>query len=64
MVGLSVKVPMLETGGCATESETGFTDNAGPAAAGERQEGQPHFHTRLVSIDIIQCIKKKKSITK
>lgn len=55
---------MLETGGCATESETGFTDNAGPAAAGERQEGQPHFHTRLVSIDIIQCIKKKKSITK
>lgn len=36
--GLSVKVPMLETDGCATESETGLTDTAEPAAAGERQE--------------------------
>lgn len=31
---LSVKVPMLETG--VTESETGLTDTAEPAAAGER----------------------------
>lgn len=36
--GLSVKVPMLETDGCVTESETGLTDTAEPAAAGERQK--------------------------
>lgn len=36
--GLSVKVPMLETDGCVTESETGLTDTAEPAAAGEGDE--------------------------
>lgn len=29
---------MLETGGCVTESETGLTDTAEPAAAGETRE--------------------------
>lgn len=49
---------MLETEGCVTESETGFTDTAEPAAAGERQESKPHFYTHLVSMDIIQYIKQ------
>lgn len=31
--GLSVKVPILETDVCDTESGTGFTDTAEPAAA-------------------------------
>lgn len=33
-VGLSVKVPMLEAEGCATESETCFPNATEPAAAG------------------------------
>lgn len=36
--GLSVKVAMLETDGCVTESETGLTDTAEPAAAEERHK--------------------------
>ena len=35
---LSVKVPMLETDACVTESEVGLTDTAEPAAAGERKD--------------------------
>lgn len=37
---MSVKVPMLETDACVTESEAGLTDTAEPAAAGERQKIQ------------------------
>lgn len=37
---VSVKVPMLETDACVTESEAGLTDTAEPAAAGERQKIQ------------------------
>lgn len=33
-MGLSVKVPMLEAEGCATESETCFPNATEPAAAG------------------------------
>lgn len=44
-MGLSVNVPMLETEGCVTESETGFTDTAEPAAAGEEKKSKPHFYT-------------------
>lgn len=36
--GLSVKVPILETDVCETESGTGFTVTAEPAAAGESRE--------------------------
>lgn len=41
-----------------TESETGLTDTAEPAAAGERQESKPHSCTYLVQRDIIQRIKQ------
>lgn len=47
---LSVKVPMLETEGCVTESETGFTETAEPAAAGGETRDKSSF---LYSIDVI-----------
>lgn len=55
-MGLSVKVPMLEAEGCVTESETGFTDTAEPAAAVERRESTTDFPAHWLYMDIIQCI--------
>lgn len=55
-VGLSVKVPILETEGCVTESETGLTDTAEPAAAAERQDSKTDFYAYLLYIDISQYV--------
>lgn len=46
---------MLEAEGCVTESETGFTDTAEPAAAVERRESTDIL-AHWLYMDIIQCI--------
>lgn len=60
---LSVKVPMLETDACVTESEAGLTDTAEPAAAGERgRDFWNKFQPRVANVtdNFNNAFKRKK----
>lgn len=59
--GLSVKVPILETWVCETESGTGFTDTAEPAAAGEtRWDGLNKCTCCTIPTTLSKQLKKEK----
>ena len=58
---MSVKVPMLETEACVTESEAGLIETAEPAAASERDQKKRQQNTECVPSQMPQRLSTMQS---